>query len=98
MYVAIILFCKGCEDYMYVQDFQVKFTNTVGMKQPLPELVSFPADFSPSVGKSTSGNPPIPFRFKCAGMLAHCIILIPEILHCCQRAVYDVTRAMIEIP
>ena len=26
-------------------------------------VVSFPADFSPSVGKSTSGNPPIPFRF-----------------------------------
>ena len=26
-------------------------------------LVSFPADFSPSVGKSTSGKPPIAFRF-----------------------------------
>ena len=26
-------------------------------------VVLFPADFSPSVGKSTSGNPPIPFRF-----------------------------------
>ena len=25
-------------------------------------VVLFPADFSPSVGKSTSGNPPIPFR------------------------------------
>ena len=35
-------------------------------------LVSFLADFSPSVGKSTSGNPTIPFRFKCTGMLAQC--------------------------
>ena len=40
------------------------------------DIVSFPADFLPSVGKSTSGNPLFPFRFKCAGMLVHYIILI----------------------
>ena len=33
-------------------------------RKALMYLVSFPADFSPSVGKGTSGNPPIPFQFK----------------------------------
>ena len=32
-------------------------------------LVSFP---DAREGKNTSGNPPIPFWFRCAGMLAHC--------------------------
>ena len=29
-------------------------------------------NFSPPSGKSKSGHPLIPFRYKCAGMLAHC--------------------------
>jgi len=45
-------------------------------RYPTWALVSFPDDFSLSGGKNTSGDPPIPFWFWCAGMLAHCSILI----------------------
>ena len=63
------------------------FPHHFGGTHDCAAVVSFPADFSPSVGKSTSGNPPIPFWFKFAGMLVHCIKLVWRHirLHCCQR-------------
>ena len=36
---------------------------SIDLSRPLVCVVSFPADFSPSVGKSTSGKLPIAFRF-----------------------------------
>ena len=41
-----------------------------------PTLVSFPDRIFRARWKNGSGQLPIPFSFKCAGMLAHCSFLI----------------------
>ena len=40
------------------------------------ELVSFPDHIFRGHWKNVSGQLPIPFSFKCTGMLAHCYFLI----------------------
>ena len=40
------------------------------------KLVSFPDCILRARRKNGSGEPPIPFLFKCAGMLAHCSFVI----------------------
>ena len=56
-----------------------------GRKQ-IGNVVSFPADFSSSVGKSMFGNPPIPFRFTVfQSLLASYNHCLHHVVHCTSR-------------
>ena len=48
----------------------------LGLLSLYPHLVSFPDRIFRARRKNGSGQLPIPFSFKCAGMLAHCSFLI----------------------
>ena len=47
-----------------------------GLIQQVRKLVSYPDRIFHTHRKNRSGELPIPFSFKCAGMLAHCSFLI----------------------
>ena len=58
-------------------DFRVpNLKNFPGGACPHTPLVSFPDRIFRARRKNGSGQLPIPFSFKCAGMLAHCSFLI----------------------
>ena len=55
---------------------QSKSKGSVGYSSVLSQVVSFPDRIFRARRKNGSGQLPIPFSFKCAGMLAHCSFLM----------------------
>ena len=62
------------------------------------DIVSFPADFSPSVGKSTSGKLPIAFRFAVfQSLLASRIHCLRHVVHCTLTAMQSYVTSHVKL-
>ena len=65
---------------------------------PYMHVVSFPADFSPSVGKSTSGKLPIAFQFAVfQSLLASRIHCLRHVVHCTLTAMQSYVTSHVKL-